>query len=76
MTETTHRNALERADKIIEWMMPYIGRMCPPDNGIFDLNEHGLYMEALRRQERKIKVRKPQKASGDGRPLNQNQRAR
>lgn len=71
MTETTHRNALERADKIIEWMMPYIGSMCPPDNGIFDLNQHGLYMEALRRSERKPVVRKPQKASGDKRPINQ-----
>jgi len=21
-------------------MMPYIGKMCPPDNGLFELNEH------------------------------------
>ncbi len=56
MTDTTHRMALERADRIIEWMLPYIGRMCPPDNGIFDLNEHGLYMERLRREERNTKA--------------------
>jgi hypothetical protein len=71
MTATTHRQALERADRIIEWMMSYIGRMAPPDNGIFDLNEHGLYMERLRRQERKRAVRKPQKSTGDDRPLDQ-----
>ncbi len=71
MTTTTHRMALERADKIIEWMLPYIGRMCPPDNGIFDLNEHGLYMEQLRRDERKSATRKVQKSSGDLRPLDQ-----
>jgi hypothetical protein len=71
LTDTTHRNALERADRIIEWMMPYIGRMCPPDNGIFDLNQHGLYMEALRRNARKAVIRRPQKSSGDKRPINQ-----
>jgi hypothetical protein len=71
MTKTTHRVALERADRIIEWMMSYIGRMAPPDNGIFDLNEHGLYMERLRRQERKQAMRKPQKSTGDARPLDQ-----
>lgn len=31
---------LERANRIIGWMMPYIGSMCPPTNGLFDLNEH------------------------------------
>ena len=31
---------LQRANKIIGWMMPYIGSMCPPSNGLFDLNEH------------------------------------
>ena len=31
---------LIRANKIIGWMMPYIGNMCPPSNGLFDLNEH------------------------------------
>lgn len=31
---------LERANRIIGWMMPYIGSMCPPSNGLFDLNEH------------------------------------
>jgi hypothetical protein len=31
---------LARANKIIGWMMPYIGRMCPPSNGLYDLNLH------------------------------------
>lgn len=31
---------LQRANRIIGWMMPYIGSMCPPTNGLFDLNEH------------------------------------
>jgi|HubBroStandDraft_4_1064222.scaffolds.fasta_scaffold00027_55 hypothetical protein len=31
---------LKRANRLIGWMMPYIGRMCPPSNGLFDLNEH------------------------------------
>lgn len=31
---------LDRANRIIGWMMPYIGNMCPPDKGLFDLNEH------------------------------------
>ena len=73
MTETTHRLALERADRIIEWMMSYIGRMAPPENGIYDLNEHGLYMERLRRAERKKPHRGPWKArTKDDRPLDQN----
>jgi hypothetical protein len=31
---------LERANRIIGWMMPYVGRMCPPSNGLYDLNIH------------------------------------
>lgn len=31
---------LDRANKIIGWMMPYIGSMCPPSNGLYDLNQH------------------------------------
>lgn len=31
---------LERANKIIGWMMPYIGNMCPPEDGLYDLNIH------------------------------------
>lgn len=31
---------LERANRIIGWMMPYIGNMCPPQNGLGDLNNH------------------------------------
>jgi hypothetical protein len=72
MTETTHRVALERADRIIEWMMSYIGRMAPPENGIYDLNEHGLYMQRLRRTEGKKPRRGPWKAkTKDDRPLDQ-----
>lgn len=31
---------LDRANKIIGWMMPYIGSMCPPQNGLGELNDH------------------------------------
>lgn len=34
------RRQLDRANRIIDWMMPYIGKMCPPDNGLYDLNLH------------------------------------
>jgi hypothetical protein len=34
------RTQLERANRIIGWMCPYIGSMCPPDGGIADFNEH------------------------------------
>lgn len=37
------RGQLDRANKIIGWMMPYIGNMCPPDGGLGDLNEHCFY---------------------------------
>lgn len=43
----TMRAELLRAAKIIQWMAPSIGRMCPPNGGIAELNEHWLYMEAL-----------------------------
>ena len=31
---------LDRANRIIGWMMPYIGTMCPPPDGLYDLNIH------------------------------------
>lgn len=31
---------LERANSIIGWMMPHIGVMCPPVEGLYDLNQH------------------------------------
>lgn len=31
---------LQRANRLIGWMMPHIGSMCPPQNGLADLNEH------------------------------------
>lgn len=31
---------LLRANRIIGWMMPYIGTMCPPPSGLHDLNIH------------------------------------
>lgn len=34
------RRQLARANRIIGWMMPYIGNMCPPENGLGDLNDH------------------------------------
>lgn len=34
------KRQLARANRIIGWMMPYIGNMCPPANGLFELNEH------------------------------------
>lgn len=41
--------ALERADKLINWMAGYIGKMAPGDyhRCYADLNEHGLFMERL-----------------------------
>lgn len=39
--------SLERANDIILWMAPYIGKMCTPPHGISDLNEHWLLMERL-----------------------------
>jgi hypothetical protein len=37
--EETQRQ-LDRANKIIAWMMPYIGTMCPPQNGLGELSDH------------------------------------
>lgn len=37
--------ALQRADGIINWMANYIGKMVPPDDGIYNLNQHWLYMQ-------------------------------
>jgi hypothetical protein len=51
----TEREALERADRIIDWMAKYIGKMCTPENGIAEWNEHCLYMEDLRRKEKRGK---------------------
>lgn len=31
---------LKRANRIIGWMSPYIGTMCPPENGLAEFNEH------------------------------------
>jgi len=61
----TDREALERADRIIGWMASYLGRMAPPSNGLFELNEHWLFMESLRR--------KPaiDTSAKEGRPLDQ-----
>lgn len=42
--------ALARAESIIQWMAPYIGKMAVPSNGIADLNEHWLYVELLQRR--------------------------
>lgn len=46
----TERDALERSDRLIAWMSRYIGQMAPGDysNCYADLNEHCLYMAALR----------------------------
>lgn len=61
----TDREALERADRIIEWMASYLGRMAPPSNGIHDLNEHWLYMEKLG------KLARIDTSAKEGRPLDQ-----
>lgn len=52
---------LARANRIIGWMAPYIGRMCPPPNGIFEFNEHAF-------ENSDLKLAKPQR---DDRPLDQ-----
>ncbi len=31
---------LARANRIIGWMCPYIGTMCPPDGGLAEFNDH------------------------------------
>lgn len=47
---TEDRKALIRADKLIQFMMVYIGKMAPGNyhNIYADLNEHGIYMEKLK----------------------------
>lgn len=39
--------ALDRADRLIEWMSKYVGQMAPGSYGecYKDLNDHGLYMQ-------------------------------
>ena len=39
-TKADLERQLERANRIIGWMMPYIGRMCTPSDGLYDLNLH------------------------------------
>lgn len=52
--KTQMREALDRADRLVQWMSNYIGKMAPGayHNCIVDLNEHGLFMEALKRAEK------------------------
>ncbi len=54
MEKTQMRQALDRADKLLQWMAPYIGNMAPGNyqESYSDLNEHFLFMEALKRAER------------------------
>lgn len=54
MKKTQMREALDRANKLIEWMSQDIGHMAPGDyhDCYADLNEHGLFMEALARAEK------------------------
>lgn len=55
VANTTRRGdelaALDRADKLIEWMMPHIGQMSPGAYGecYADLNQHCLFMEKRKR---------------------------
>lgn len=55
---------LERANRIIGWMTPYVGTMCPPPNGLSDLNLHCC----------ENKVPEPD-SSTKGRPLKQSKHA-
>lgn len=50
MTSPELREALERADRLIDWMAGYIGKMAPGKYGscYSDLNEHGCFMSKLR----------------------------
>lgn len=65
--------ALERAERVIQWMAPYLGKMAAPSNGIADLNEHWLYIEQLQRQGI-LPKQKPQ-PSAMNTPLNKRARA-
>lgn len=40
-----HAGQLVRANKIIGWMSEYIGKMCPPPNGLHELNQFWLYIQ-------------------------------
>jgi hypothetical protein len=40
MKKIDEKANLERANRIIGWMMPYVGRMCPPPDGLYELNLH------------------------------------
>lgn len=60
--EKTLRDALERANRIVCWMAPHIGRMCPPPDGISELNEHWILMQQMGI---------PTKFGPDGRPIDQ-----
>lgn len=67
------QDALIRASAIIEWMAPYLPRMCPPPNGLYNLNEHFLYMEKLGLKTRTNvdDDRRISEAFWNGRPLGQ-----
>lgn len=61
--KTEMRAALDRADRLINWMASYIGQMAPGkyQDCFSDLNEHGLFMSKLKRAEREagvVEVRK------------------
>jgi hypothetical protein len=49
------RRALDRADKLVDHMMSYVGQMAPGGYSAFyqDMNEHGIFMARLRAKERK-----------------------
>lgn len=54
MKKTEMRLALDRADRLVQWMSAYIGQMAPGKyhDCYADLNEHGLYMGALKQAEK------------------------
>lgn len=63
----SEHGALVRAAGLIDWMAEHIGRMCPPADGLFDLNEHFMYVN----RERARGNMPPRKKFRDGRPLDQ-----
>jgi len=60
MNKAELQRQLNRANEIIGWMVPYVGNMCPPPNGLYDLNIHCC----------ENKVPEPGDAT-KGRPINQ-----
>lgn len=44
----SEHDAFVRAAGLIDWMMIHVGRMCPPADGLFDLNEHSMYVDRQR----------------------------